>query len=42
MQDPQFSGQTKDRLSSREAAAFVASMAKDTFSLWLNQHVKTA
>ncbi|KPK52117.1 MAG: DNA topoisomerase IV [Thiotrichales bacterium SG8_50] len=42
MQDPQFSGQTKDRLSSREAAAFVASMAKDTFSLWLNQHVKAA
>ena len=42
MQDPQFSGQTKDRLSSREAAAFVSSVAKDTFSLWLNQHVKIA
>lgn len=42
MQDPQFSGQTKDRLSSREAAAFVASTAKDAFSLWLNQHVKIA
>jgi topoisomerase-4 subunit B len=42
MQDPQFSGQTKDRLSSREAAAFVGSVAKDTFSLWLNQHVKVA
>ncbi len=40
MQDPQFSGQTKDRLSSREAAAFVSSAAKDTFSLWLNQHIK--
>jgi topoisomerase-4 subunit B len=42
MQDPQFSGQTKDRLSSREAAAFVSSVAKDTFGLWLNQHVKIA
>ncbi|MEE8388438.1 MAG: DNA topoisomerase IV subunit B [Acidiferrobacterales bacterium] len=40
MQDPQFSGQTKDRLSSREAAAFVSSAAKDTFSLWLNRHIK--
>ena len=42
MEDPQFSGQTKDRLSSREAQAFVASAAKDDFSLWLNQHVKLA
>lgn len=42
MQDPQFSGQTKDRLSSREAATFVSSVAKDTFSLWLNQHVRIA
>jgi len=42
MEDPQFSGQTKDRLSSREAQAFVASAAKDSFSLWLNQHVKMA
>ncbi len=42
MQEPQFSGQTKDRLSSREAAAFVSSISKDTFSLWLNQHVKIA
>ncbi|MFV1996496.1 MAG: DNA topoisomerase IV subunit B [Acidiferrobacterales bacterium] len=42
MQDPQFSGQTKDRLSSREAAVFVSNVAKDTFSLWLNQHVKIA
>lgn len=40
MQDPQFSGQTKDRLSSREAAAFVFSAAKDMFSLWLNRHIK--
>lgn len=38
MGDPQFSGQTKERLSSREAAAFVSGVAKDSFSLWLNQH----
>ncbi|MDJ0779572.1 MAG: DNA topoisomerase IV subunit B [Gammaproteobacteria bacterium] len=38
MEDPQFSGQTKERLSSRETAAFVSGMAKDSFSLWLNQH----
>lgn len=40
MQDPQFSGQTKERLSSREAAAFVSGVAKDAFSLWLNQHTE--
>ncbi len=38
LEDPQFSGQTKERLSSREAAAFVSGVAKDAFSLWLNQH----
>lgn len=38
--DPQFSGQTKERLSSREAAAFVSGLAKDAFSLWLNQHTE--
>ncbi|MGB2109783.1 MAG: ATP-binding protein, partial [Marinobacter vinifirmus] len=38
MQEPQFSGQTKERLSSREAAAFVSGVVKDAFSLWLNQH----
>jgi topoisomerase-4 subunit B len=38
MEDPQFSGQTKERLSSRETAAFVSGVAKDSFSLWLNQH----
>jgi len=37
--DPQFSGQTKERLSSRHCSAFVASAIKDAFSLWLNQHV---
>ncbi len=36
MQEPQFSGQTKERLSSRTAAGFVASVVKDAFSLWLN------
>jgi topoisomerase-4 subunit B len=40
--DPQFSGQTKERLSSREAAAFVSGVAKDAFSLWLNQHTEDA
>ncbi|MBK1718533.1 DNA topoisomerase IV subunit B [Thiocystis violacea] len=39
MLDPQFSGQTKERLSSRECAAFVSGVVKDCFSLWLNQHV---
>jgi topoisomerase-4 subunit B len=38
MSDPQFSGQTKERLSSRETAAFVSGIAKDSFSLWLNLH----
>ncbi|MBD8524770.1 DNA topoisomerase IV subunit B [Pseudomarimonas arenosa] len=38
MTDPQFSGQTKERLSSRQAAAFVEGAAHDAFSLYLNQH----
>ena len=42
MKDPQFSGQTKERLTSREAAAFVSGVAKDAFSLWLNQHTDLA
>ena len=36
--DPQFSGQTKERLSSRQASAFIGGVAKDAFSLWLNEH----
>ncbi len=40
MTDPQFSGQTKERLSSRQAAAFVEGAAHDAFSLYLNQHVE--
>lgn len=39
LQEPQFSGQTKERLSSRECASFVSGVVKDAFSLWLNQHV---
>lgn len=39
LNDPQFAGQTKERLSSRECAAFVSGVVKDAFSLWLNQHV---
>ena len=42
MADPQFSGQTKDRLSSREVAAFITGVIKDAFSLWLNQHTEEA
>ncbi len=39
--DPQFSGQTKERLSSRECAAFVSGVVRDSFGLWLSQHVET-
>jgi len=38
LQDPQFAGQTKERLSSREAAPFISGVVKDAFSLWLNEH----
>ncbi len=38
MEDPQFSGQTKERLSSRECAAFLSGVVKDALALWLNQH----
>ncbi len=38
MQNPQFAGQTKEKLSSRESATFVAGVVKDAFALWLNQH----
>lgn len=38
LDDPQFSGQTKERLSSRQCATFVAGVVKDAFSLWLNQN----
>lgn len=38
MKEPQFAGQTKERLSSRQTAAFVSNVVKDAFALWLNQH----
>ncbi|MEM8683868.1 MAG: toprim domain-containing protein, partial [Pseudomonadota bacterium] len=41
LEDPQFSGQTKERLSSRESAAFVSGVIKDEFAVWLNQHPET-
>lgn len=41
-QEPQFSGQTKERLSSREAAGVVQNIVKDAFSLWLNQNPEVA
>ncbi len=41
LEDPQFSGQTKERLSSRESAAFVSGVVKDAFAHWLNQHPDT-
>ncbi len=42
LQDPQFSGQTKERLSSRQCSVFVSGVVKDSFSLWLNQHTTEA
>ena len=39
MQDPQFAGQTKERLSSRQCSAFVSGVVKDALSVWLNAHV---
>jgi topoisomerase-4 subunit B len=42
MQDPQFAGQTKERLSSRQSASFVSGVVKDAFSLWLNEHTEQA
>ncbi|KTD02245.1 DNA topoisomerase IV subunit B [Fluoribacter gormanii] len=38
MKEPQFAGQTKERLSSRQISAFVSNVIKDAFALWLNQH----
>lgn len=40
MQEPQFAGQTKERLSSRQAANYVSNTVKDAFILWLNQNVQ--
>ncbi len=38
MRDPQFAGQIKEKLTSRESAAFVSGVVKDALVLWLNQH----
>ncbi len=40
VKEPQFSGQTKERLSNRDVALFVSGAVKDAFSLWLNQHTR--
>ena len=40
MNNPQFSGQTKERLSSRECSVFVSGVIKDTFVQWLHQHIE--
>jgi topoisomerase IV subunit B len=40
IQEPQFAGQTKEKLSSRQCATFVAGVVQDAFSLWLNQHIQ--
>ncbi|MGH8471897.1 MAG: DNA topoisomerase IV subunit B, partial [Gammaproteobacteria bacterium] len=41
LEDPQFAGQTKERLGSRACAAFVSGVVRDALSLWLHQHVET-
>jgi topoisomerase-4 subunit B len=38
--DPQFQGQVKEKLNSREAVKLVAGMVRDPFDIWLNQHVE--
>jgi topoisomerase-4 subunit B len=40
MKDPQFTGQTKEKLSSREVSLFISTKVKDAFALWLNQHLE--
>jgi topoisomerase-4 subunit B len=42
MIDPQFAGQTKEKLSSRQSAVFIGGVVKDAFGLWLNQHTDEA
>jgi len=42
MSDPQFAGQTKEKLSSRQSAVFISGVVKDSFGLWLNQHTDEA
>ena len=38
LEEPQFAGQTKEKLRSRSATAYVSVIIKDAFTLWLNQH----
>jgi len=38
--NPQFSGQTKERLDSKDHQAFVATTTKDVLSIWFNQHTE--
>ena len=40
LQNPQFAGQTKERLDSKDHMSFVSSTTKDTFSIWLNTHTE--
>ena len=40
VKDPQFTGQTKERLSSKEFSNISSQIIKDSFSLWLNQHTE--
>ena len=40
LQNPQFAGQTKERLSSKEFTNVSSQIIKDSFSLWLNQHTE--
>jgi len=40
MKDPQFSGQTKEKLSSREVSLFISTKVKDAFALWLNANLE--
>ncbi|QKI89949.1 DNA topoisomerase IV subunit B [Thiomicrorhabdus xiamenensis] len=42
LKEPQFAGQTKERLSSRECVPFISGVVKDALSLWLNQHTEVA
>ena len=37
--EPQFHGQTKEKLSNRDAVKLVSSMVRDPFELWMNSHV---
>jgi len=40
LKNPQFSGQTKERLDSKDHMSFVSNTTKDTFSIWLNTHTE--